>query len=78
MLPDGGHEHGDALGGGNTGGVGGLHGRRILAGKHSPAVNSLALGEHVRVGPPRRLLRAQPLQGRAFRGGGVLAQQLDQ
>ena len=52
--------------------VGSLDHRRVLAGHQRASVDGLALGEQIGVVLVRRLLRAQPLDGRSGRGGRIL------
>ena len=65
---DGAHEGPERLRAAQGRAVRGLDGGRVLAGEHAPGVDRLALAEHERVGLPRRLPRAQELQGRRGRG----------
>jgi hypothetical protein len=51
--------------------VGRLDRGRVLARHHGPAVDGLALGEHVGVSLGGRLVLVQPLEGGALRGRAV-------
>merc|ERR1740128_111046 len=76
VLLDGRHENCDALRGGDTGGIGRLHRRRILTGQHGSGVDGLVLREHEGMGACSGLFRSQPLQGRTLLSSTVLHQQL--